>query len=89
MELPRRVTWYLTGLGLKLHCAQGDGGRNALHLLLTRFALHVAAVALRAAVLVVGTAHRLQGTGRRIVRAGRGMRQVFSLKYQPTQVINN
>lgn len=65
-----------------------------MDLLLARFGLHVAAVALRAAVLVVSTAHRLQGRGGRILSGGHGMRlrrlcfhfRFLGLKYQPIAI---
>lgn len=76
MELPCRVTRYLSGLGLNRHPALRDGGTHTLDLLLARFSLHVAAVALWAAVLVVGAAHRLQERRRRKnLSGGHGMRQ--------------
>lgn len=92
MELPCRVTWYLSGLGLESHSAQRDGGRDALGLLLARFALHVAAVALRAAVLVVGAAHRLQERRRRILSGGHGMRQRTThspFSYKTSKIFDN
>lgn len=58
--------------------AQRDGGGGALALLLARLGLHVAAVALGAAVLVVGTANRLEERRRRrrrILSARHGVMQ--------------
>lgn len=77
MELPCRVTWYVSGLGLNHDSAQRDGGGGALALLLARLGLHVAAVALGAAVLVVGTANRLEERRRRrrILSARHGVMQ--------------
>lgn len=61
MKLPRAVTWYVS-LAVSLlgtyHFALREGVyEHVVLLLLARSCLHVAGVALRAAVLVVGTAH--------------------------------
>lgn len=64
-EFPCEVTRYILGLRPN-HSAQRDGGvEDVPALLLACSGLHVAAVALRAAVLVVGAANRLEDRGRR------------------------
>lgn len=63
--LPRAVTWYVCGdLGVSglgpYHFALREGeDERVVSLLLARSGLHVAGVSLRTAVLVVGTANRL------------------------------
>lgn len=58
-DLPGAVTWSVRGLG-PYHRTLRDAVEQHLVLLLTRAGLHVAGVALWTAVLVVGTAHRLE-----------------------------
>lgn len=68
MEFPRAATRYealsTSGLGVQQPPLRDREDKRAAVLLLARARLHVAAVALRTAVLVVVTAHRLRGRRR-------------------------